>query len=288
MTNSEAVRRHAMRIARSSSGQSDRLILPARSSPAGWRSVFTALLLLGSSPAGAQQVVQPPAKIDAAPVPPPPISPPPIPPPSSLPSIAPAPRGGEPSPPPPSVPPVSVPPAPQPPATAAPPTGAELPGKAQEPQAEGNILELTIEARPVLVLKDDADNESGFATLLKDLARLAEEARKAGLVVTGRPFAVIDLTDENRFKFQAMLPIEKDGPASLPPGIAYGQSPSGRAIRFKYSGAYDDNSYVYESIEAYIEEKDIAACSYAIEEFLNDVKDSGDDSLQMYIYYLRE
>jgi effector-binding domain-containing protein len=157
-----------------------------------------------------------------------------------------------------------------------------------EPAPESNILELTIEARPVLSLKNEASNEDGFATVRRDIARLTEEAKKAGIVITGKPFAVIDLTDEQRFKFEVMLPIEKPISNIAPAGLNFGTSPAGQAIRFKFTGAYEESAYVYESIEAYMEEKNIIARNYAIEEYLNDPKDGNDVELQMYIYYLKQ
>ncbi len=157
-----------------------------------------------------------------------------------------------------------------------------------DPTNEPNILELNIEARPVLSLKDEASNEEGFTLIRRNIARLNEEAKKAGIAITGRPFAVIDLTDDQKFKFEVMLPIEKPLSNIVPAGLNFGMSPTGRAIRFKFSGAYDESAYVYESIEAYIEEKNIIAKNYAIEEYLNDPKDGNDADLQMYIYYVRE
>lgn len=157
-----------------------------------------------------------------------------------------------------------------------------------EPVPESNILELTIEARPVLSLKNEASNEDGFATVRRDIARLTEEAKKAGIVITGKPFAVIDLTDEQRFKFEVMLPIEKPVSNIAPIGLTFSTSPAGQAIRFKFTGAYEESAYVYESIEAYMEEKNIIARNYAIEEYLNEPKDGNDVELQMYIYYLKQ
>ncbi len=140
----------------------------------------------------------------------------------------------------------------------------------------------------MLALKGNSPNEEGFFSVRRDIARLGEEARKAGIIIVGRPFAVIDLTDEQRFRYEVMLPIDRSASAVAPAGFSFGTSPAGQAIRFKFVGAYDESAYVYESIEAYIEEKDIKARNYAIEEYLNDPKDANDAELQMYIYYLKE
>ncbi len=283
---------------------------------AGMLKTFTSLLvLLSSGPVLAQQTVAPPAKVDSQPIAPP-VSVPPVsaplpvvpaaPLPQTLPTLVPSPSvvpfASTPAPvTPPSTPlPQAVPqqaiPAPvNPPVTAPPSTTQPAPVLiappaiiSPDPASEPNILELNIEARPVLTLKNEASNEEGFAVIRRDIARLSEDAKKAGIVIVGRPFAVIDLTDDQKFKFEVMLPIEKPASGVVPMGLNLGLSPMGKAIRFKFTGAYDESAYVYESIEAYIEEKNIIARNYAIEEYLNDPKDGNDTELQMYIYYLRD
>ncbi len=294
---------------------------------------FSILFLTELTPALAQQIVPPPAKIEGQPLAPPAppastqlpaaslpvISPSPLLP-QTLPTIVPPPAVIPltstpaplilPSTPLPQVAPQQVistpvnPPMPAPvPAQSAPAQPAPAqPAPAQpvpalivppaiispDPANEPNILELNIEARPVLTLKDEASNEDGFTIIRRNIARLTEDAKNAGIVITGRPFAVIDLTDDQRFKFEVMLPVEKPVSGIAPAGLNFGLSPMGKAIRFKFTGAYDESAYVYESIEAYIEEKNIIARNYAIEEYLNDPKDNNDADLQMYIYYLKE
>ncbi len=265
------------------------------------------IIYLGHDVALAQQTVAPPAKIESAPLAPPLSTPnasvPLIAPPASSPmTVTPAvpstptiPQTTTPSTPnaaqtitPPIIAPSPLPlvlPI-QPPVIT--PTPYTAPVIVTEPAPESNILELTIEARPVLSLKNEASNEEGFATVRRDIARLTEEAKKAGIVINGKPFAVIDLTDEQRFKFEVMLPIEKPASNIVPAGLSFSVSPAGQAIRFKFTGAYEESAYVYESIEAYMEEKNILARNYAIEEYLNEPKDGNDVELQMYIYYLRQ
>ena len=278
--------------------------------PGFWLLACAALLVPALDGPSRGQTVAPPAPVQSAPLEPPAAALPPAasspatspsaggPPASVSPPVAGVPIGPVPANPPAQSPaqgvgsapvppaPTSATPPPAPPALAQP--GGAAQGVPRDFAAEPDLIELAIEARPVLVLAAEASNDDGFAALLAALARLNEEARKAGIVVTGRPFAVVDLTDEKLFKFQAMLPVENTAATPPIPGLRFGQSPAGQAIRFKYTGAYEDNTYVYESIEAYIEERGIQARPYAIEEFLTDPKDSADASLQMFIYYLRE
>ena len=273
------------------------------------------VVLLGSGSVLAQQTVSPPSKVEiqplapsvsaspvSAPLPVVPVAPlpqtlptlvpspavipltltpaPVLPPSTPLPQAVPQQVVPSPVSPPVVLPPVTVQPAPAlvvPPAIISP-----------DPTNEPNIFELNIEPRPVLTLKDEASNEEGYAIIRRDIVRLSEDAKKAGFVIVGRPFAVIDLTDDQRFRFEIMLPIEKPASSIAPAGLNFGLSPMGKAIRFKFTGAYEESAYVYESIEAYIEEKNIIARNYAIEEYLNDPKDGNDTELQMYIYYLRD
>ena len=284
--------------------------------------VLLLAVLAGATPvpAFAQGTIAPPSRIESAPLAPPPGAPPPpasIPAPSTAPAPVPAPNApAQATTPLPAQPPVATqtPPIQPPPPAGAAPVDPALPPQAQPPVAlptpniqqpggqlapsisiaprdlsnEPDLAELVIEPRPVLILAGESSNDEAFANLQNALFRLNEEAKKAGIIIAGRPFAVIDLTDEKRFRFEAMLPIENTAQTPPVPGLRFGQSPSGPAIRFKYSGAYEDDSYVYESIEAYVEERDIKARPYAIEEFLTDPKDAADASLQMFIYYLKE
>ena len=83
---------------------------------------------------------------------------------------------------------------------------------------------------------------------------------KAGVRVTGAPLATFLETDDQGFKFEAMLPVHAapgSRPAGLPAEVTFGATPAGRAIRFVHRAPYDDIDSTYEAISAYLDSKGI-------------------------------
>ena len=62
--------------------------------------------------------------------------------------------------------------------------------------------------------------------------------------------------------------------------------PSGKAMRFEHLGSYADIDATYDAITAYLDEKGIDAQDSFVEEYVNDVKDADDPTLQVNIYVL--
>ncbi len=199
-----------------------------------------------------------------------------------------------------SAPPSPVPAAPAPatPATPAPATPAPgIPGVAQpaptqpDPPVGPSVGEaVTLDAKPALLLSGEGTWDNGFETLVKSFQTLSDEAKKSGVKVDGRPRALFTQTDDNGFKFQAMLPLAEK-PAAAPvlgQTVTLGETPAGKTLRFPHSGPYDDIDSVYEAITAYLDEKNLQAKGTFLEEYLTDPKDSADPALEMNIYVFIE
>jgi effector-binding domain-containing protein len=109
---------------------------------------------------------------------------------------------------------------------------------------------------------------------------------KAGLQAGGRPIAVFINTDDQGFHFDAMIPLvaAPSGMQQLTPDIRIGASPSGKAMKFQHRGAYDDIDSTYEAITAFLDEKDLEAKDFFVEEYLNDIRESDDENLAVDIY----
>lgn len=108
---------------------------------------------------------------------------------------------------------------------------------------------------------------------------------KANLKEGGRPIAAFVDTDDDNFKFQAMIPLDAPVPAGadLGPDVKAGETPAGRAIKFQHRGAYDDVDSTYEAIAAFLE-KGYEAQNVFVEEYLNDPKGADDSALELAIY----
>jgi effector-binding domain-containing protein len=157
-------------------------------------------------------------------------------------------------------------------------------GRSVGDASTGQAIEL--KARPALVLAGSAEWEEGFAKLNKSFADLRTAMDRANLKPGGRPLAVFLDTDDQGFKFQAMIPLEAAPAAtpSFPAPIKLGETPAGKTMKFEHRSAYDDIDSTYEAITAYLDEKGIEAKPMFIEQYLNDVTSAEDTSLQADIY----
>jgi effector-binding domain-containing protein len=111
---------------------------------------------------------------------------------------------------------------------------------------------------------------------------------KANLTPAGRPIAVFVESDDTGFRYHAGYPLTAapEGKSSLSETVKIGQTPSGKAMRFEHQGAYGDIDATYDAITAYLDDKGIDAQDTFIEEYVNDVKDPDDPTLQVNIYVL--
>lgn len=149
-----------------------------------------------------------------------------------------------------------------------------------------NAREVTLEARPVIILKGEATWDDGYEALMKSFEQLRTEAKRAGLTVVGKPQTAFQETDDQKFKYEAMVFLDKDPAADtkLQGGMALGKSPAGKAFVFSHVGAYDDIDSVYEAITAWLDEKGLTAKGAFLEEYLNEPQGSDDSKLELNIY----
>ncbi|MGL4974727.1 MAG: GyrI-like domain-containing protein [Bosea sp. (in: a-proteobacteria)] len=186
----------------------------------------------------------------------------------------------------PATPPVQAQPVP-PPAGVAPLPGADstLAGKPGDPN---DIDEVALVSKPVISFSGQTTWDNAFLTLSQIFTRLRIEAAKADLKVTGRPLALFIETDDNGFKYEAMLPVDRvlEGRTTLSDGIRLSRSPDGRSLRFTHKAPYDDIDGTYETITAYLEAKGIVVKDAFLEEYVSDLKDAGDPALEINVYVL--
>jgi effector-binding domain-containing protein len=191
---------------------------------------------------------------------------------------------------------------PSPPAAANPPAPAATPSTpAQTPPApssetppaappsdasETPVIELT--GRPAAYIEGKAAWDEGFAKIKENFATINAELDKAGVKHAGHPIAVFTETDDTSFRFKAMVPIDAipAGKTSLTDTIKFGETPAGKAMKFEHRGAYDDIDSTYEAITAFLDEKGLESQNLFYEEYLNDVKETDDPTLEVDIYVL--
>lgn len=194
--------------------------------------------------------------------------------------------------------------APQPGAPPAPAPAVPAPGAPADPaapaappafdpnkpsaDASGGV-EVMLAPRPVLRLKGEATWDEGFDKLMGAFRALQAEATRLSLKPDGRPMAFFSDTDDQSFRYEAMLPL-----AEMPAGVQAGQgfdlaqSPAGKVMRFPHEGAYDDIDAAYEAITAFLDEKGLTAKGQFIEEYLNEPTGADDAGMKLNIFVFIE
>ncbi len=247
------------------------------------------VVLIASSPAFvAFAQSPPPVAVESRPLPPP-ADAPPAPAPTAAPAPAPAPA--------PSAGPAST--APEAPAAAAPAPAAPAPVQQAQPVAPPSKFlapppadpsipdEVVLVSKPAIILKGQSSWDDGYERLMGAFRKLDAEAKKAGLVVSGRPVTLFVDTDDQGFRYEALLPVETlpaQRPAGMPADIRLGGTPEGKAIRFVHQAAYDDIDSTYEAITAYLDLKGIEVKDTLIEEYVEFGKDAADGAIEINIY----
>ena len=93
-------------------------------------------------------------------------------------------------------------------------------------------------------------------------------------------------TDDMGFSYQAMVPVESAAASrpNLTPEIGFGRTPEGKAYQFLHRGPYETIDSTYETITAYLDAKGLVVKDVFVEEYLTDLTDRADDSLEINIF----
>ena len=154
------------------------------------------------------------------------------------------------------------------------------------PSDPTGVEEGVLTAKPTVMLSGTSTWDEAFSSLKNAVAKLDGELKKAGIAPAGRPLAIFVDTDDDGFKFEAMIPIAQvpEGKTELTPEIKFGRTPEGKAFRFVHKDAYDEIDGTYETITAYLDIKEIVAKDAFIEEYVSDFTDSQDTNFEVNIY----
>jgi effector-binding domain-containing protein len=210
------------------------------------------------------------AQTSPAPVAPPAASPAPDTPPAA-PAPAPAPQAA-PAPAPPSA-------QPTPPATASPlPTDEVI-------QSAGFGDEVTLTAKPALVLAGKTTWDDLYGTFRKAIDQLNGIARSQGAVAAGPPMIRFVSSSDDQVDYEAILPVTAIGqPAERYQPARPGETPAGRALRFVHFGGYDTMEQTYDEITNHLDERSITAEDAFVEEYVRDPETTPETDLATFIY----
>lgn len=170
--------------------------------------------------------------------------------------------------------------------SASPPSSA-LPTLVESGGAVNEVDTVTLPAKPAAIFGGRTRWEEAVPNLKAAFKRIEDELAKAGIAPAGRPVTVFVKTEEDGFQFDAMIPIAA-APAKPPEveGLRFGSTPSGRALRFKHAGTYDEVDGTYETLNAYLDAKEIPVMDQFVEEYISDLDEGADKKLDVNIYAL--
>ncbi|MBV9114435.1 MAG: GyrI-like domain-containing protein [Hyphomicrobiales bacterium] len=176
-------------------------------------------------------------------------------------------------------------PAPSPPAS----TDAAHATLGPAPSDPSTPDELTIAPKAEAFVVGEASWDDALSTIRDAQKKVRAALDGAGIKVSGRPLTRFVKTGDDKFSYEIGYPIaEPTGQVSLPPDIKLGTTPSGDAIRFVHHGSYDDIDGTYEAITVDLDAKGIEVNDAFLEEYVNDVNDSTDSDLEVYIYVFKK
>ncbi|MGL4287618.1 MAG: GyrI-like domain-containing protein, partial [Phreatobacter sp.] len=191
----------------------------------------------------------------------------------------------------PAPPPVAT-PAPQPSAPGTPPPETP-PATAQTPPARpadvvesaGFGDEVTLTARPALVLSGRATWDDLYGTFRRTLEQLNGLARAQGVVAAGPPMIRFVSSTDEQADYEAILPVVtlSQAPERYLPARP-GTTPAGQAYRFVHFGGYDTMEQTYDEITNFLDERSIQAEDSFVEEYVRDPETTSEVDLATFIY----
>jgi len=157
----------------------------------------------------------------------------------------------------PTAPPVAPPttePAPPPASTqpvppAAPSAEAPVPAPVAPAPDKFLVEEVTVAPRPALFVTGVTTWEKAEEQLGGVFAKLGEAATKLGIDKHDGPLVEYIESDSDDVGYRVLLPVDTLPKGKLPKGVKTGQTPAGKALRFRHDGPIEDLEEVYGRID---------------------------------------
>lgn len=173
------------------------------------------------------------------------------------------------------------------PAPVSKPNASALPTLVPSPGEANDVDEVTLPAKPAAIVAGQTKWDDAVASLTDSFRRIEAALAKAGLKAAGRPLSVFTKTEEDGFQYEAMIPIEAAPPSGAEAdGVRFGSTPSGKALRFKHNGTYEEIDGTYETLTAYLDVKEVDVQDRFVEEYVSDLKGGAEEKLDINIYAL--
>ncbi len=146
---------------------------------------------------------------------------------------------------------------------------AQKPVTTQSIDPFGQELKLT--PKTIIFVAGSGTWDKVYDVLIDAFKKLNVYLDGAGLKAAGPAMTIYTSTDDTGFDFKAAIPLAE--PPKTPParGIAVGQSPDGKMLKFVHRGSYDEIAQTYEAITNFLDERGLDAKDLLIEEYLTDL-----------------
>lgn len=153
--------------------------------------------------------------------------------------------------------------------------------------ADGSIALVDVAPVAAIGMQGDGRWDDSYGAIARSLESLRAAAKAARLTVTGHPLVVFLVTDDAGFRFQALLPLS-DAPesAGADPDFKIVKSPGGRAVKFEHRSAYNEIDATYEAITAWLDDRNLVAQDFFVEEWVKpgDGPDDMDTEIDIYVF----
>ena len=156
------------------------------------------------------------------------------------------------------------------------------PGQAKPADPFGE--DVTLAAKTIVFSKGSANWDSAFDTLVEAFKKIRDALDKQGVKASGPAMTIYTATDDTGFEFQAGIPVAEAPKGPLPEGLAVGNSPDGRALKFIHRGSYDAMDSTYEAITNHLDEKRLEAKDLFVEYYVTDPLTTQEDNLVIEVY----
>jgi effector-binding domain-containing protein len=152
-------------------------------------------------------------------------------------------------------------------------------------QAAGFGDEVTLAARPAIVVSGKTTWDDLYGTFRKAIGELAQIASANGLKASGPPMIRFVSSSDDQVDYEAILPVAEvtGDPARLAPAKP-GETPAGQAIRFVHHGGYDTMEQTYDEITNHLDERGITAEDAFVEEYVRDPDKTPETEMATFIY----
>jgi effector-binding domain-containing protein len=144
--------------------------------------------------------------------------------------------------------------------------------------------EVKLAPKTIVYVSGSGTWDKAYDILVEAFKRLDAYLDGAGLTASGPAMTIYTSTDDTGFDFRAAIPLAEAPKTAPTRGIAVGQSPDGKVLKFVHRGSYDDMNQTYEAITNYLDEKGLDAKDLLVEEYVTDLAKSPADKLVVNVF----